>query len=443
MARIRTIKPDFFRHVGLYDAEKQAGLPLRVAYAGLWTAADREGRFKWEPKVLKLDCLPYDEVDFSAVLDALQERGFIVKYEVDGRHYGAIPSWLDHQHINQREAQSHLPAPADGATCAHVQAPSENSQVPRGVNVPGPLRETVLARDGRKCVRCESRDDLTVDHIFPQVIGGTHALNNLRTLCRACNSARPVAGDALVEDLARDGLSLADMPSMCMHVQDRGEGKGREQEGKGRERTKRRVTDASAGGQTFERFWEAYPKRGTAANPKKPARDKFDRLVRDGADPEVMIAAAKRFCAIEREAGRYGTEKVAQAITWLNQCRYADYAENAPARPTGPPAPGLPSDEDLRRKYARTDEGPRASMAGDAGQDQESGSAPVFPGGEGVHRGERPAVCVGAGNGGMRGLGEILRSHRLVPGGIPGDAGSDPGRGEADDDGPGSVAGMV
>lgn len=71
MARIRTIKPEFFRHAGLFDLEQETGLPLRVAFAGLWTAADREGRFAWKPRELKLDCLPFDLVDFSRVLDAL------------------------------------------------------------------------------------------------------------------------------------------------------------------------------------------------------------------------------------------------------------------------------------------------------------------------------------------------------------------------------------
>ena len=109
MARIRTIKPEFFRHEELYAAEKETGLPLRVAYAGLWTAADREGRFKWSPKQLKLDCLPYDDVDFSRVLDALTTRGFVVRYASEGREYGAIPSWKAHQVINNREQASVIP----------------------------------------------------------------------------------------------------------------------------------------------------------------------------------------------------------------------------------------------------------------------------------------------------------------------------------------------
>jgi hypothetical protein len=116
MARIRTIKPDFFRHEALFEAEKETGLPLRVAFAGLWTAADREGRFRWSPRALKLDCLPFDDVDFSRVLDALATRGFIVKYRAEGQDYGHIPTWKTHQVINNRENQSVIPEPNDNNT---------------------------------------------------------------------------------------------------------------------------------------------------------------------------------------------------------------------------------------------------------------------------------------------------------------------------------------
>jgi hypothetical protein len=112
MARIRTIKPAFFRHEELFEAEKESGLPLRIAFAGLWTAADREGRFKWSPRALKLDCLPFDDVDFSRVLDALATRGFIVKYTSGNGEFGCIPSWQAHQVINNRESASDLPVPS-------------------------------------------------------------------------------------------------------------------------------------------------------------------------------------------------------------------------------------------------------------------------------------------------------------------------------------------
>lgn len=116
MARIRTIKPEFFRHEALYEAERETVLPLRIAFAGLWTAADREGRFRWAPRALKLDCLPYDEVDFSRVLDALMTRGFIVKYVSGDTEYGYIPTWKQHQAINNKERPSDLPEPNENNT---------------------------------------------------------------------------------------------------------------------------------------------------------------------------------------------------------------------------------------------------------------------------------------------------------------------------------------
>ncbi len=113
MGRIRTIKPEFFKHADLFDAEKEFGLPLRVAFAGLWTVADREGRFRWKPREIKLDVLPYDDVDFSRVLDALMSRGFIEKY-TDGRDFfGLVPSFDVHQVINNRESESKLPNTED------------------------------------------------------------------------------------------------------------------------------------------------------------------------------------------------------------------------------------------------------------------------------------------------------------------------------------------
>ena len=110
MARIRSVKPELFKHDELYDAE-ESGLPLRLAFIGLFTVADRAGRFKWKPRIIKLDVLPYDDVDFAEVLDALVRSGFLIKYEVDGVFYGCIPSFLSHQAINNKESDSQLPPP--------------------------------------------------------------------------------------------------------------------------------------------------------------------------------------------------------------------------------------------------------------------------------------------------------------------------------------------
>lgn len=150
MARIRTIKPEFFRHEALYEAERESGLPLRVAFAGLWTAADREGRFKWRPRSLKIDALPYDEVDFERVLEVLRAHGHIVRYEAGGVAYGFIPSWSRHQHINLRELPSTLPAPPPEQTTEPEPLPLASDEAGAGTCQNIPARGEGNGREGER-----------------------------------------------------------------------------------------------------------------------------------------------------------------------------------------------------------------------------------------------------------------------------------------------------
>lgn len=57
-------------------------------------------------------------------------------------------------------------------------------------DVPIAIRRAVYARDGHICQICGATEDLTLDHIWPQSLGGEHTLENLRVLCRSCNSAK-------------------------------------------------------------------------------------------------------------------------------------------------------------------------------------------------------------------------------------------------------------
>lgn len=118
MARIRTVKPEFFKHYDLFKAEQETGLPLRLAFQGLWLCADKEGRFKWQPMQLKLDILPYDNVDFSLCMEELINYGFIEKYNIGNKYYGHIPTFKDHQRITGSEAnaESKIPEPINGNT---------------------------------------------------------------------------------------------------------------------------------------------------------------------------------------------------------------------------------------------------------------------------------------------------------------------------------------
>ena len=89
----------------------------------------------------------------------------------------------------------------------------------------------------------------------------------------------------------------------------------------------RRVADATPpAASRFEEFWKAYPRR-KGDNPRKPAEDKFNRLVKTGIDPQVMIDAAKRM-AFEKP-DQVGTPYIPQAMTWLSQQRWIDHSQVA------------------------------------------------------------------------------------------------------------------
>lgn len=110
--RMRGMRAAYFQDGDLYDLEDATKLPLRTALLGLECWTDREGRFEWAPRTLKLNILPFDTLEFAAVLDALAKGNFVQRYDVGGKSYGVInPEFWKQQNINKNEAQSELPPP--------------------------------------------------------------------------------------------------------------------------------------------------------------------------------------------------------------------------------------------------------------------------------------------------------------------------------------------
>ena len=104
MARIRSIKPDFFRHDALQDAEiANPGKYPMMVFAGLWGHCDSKGRFEWRPRQLKLDILPFLPFDMAETLEILAKSGMVNRYEVDGKSYGEIPTFEKHQRLSGKE----------------------------------------------------------------------------------------------------------------------------------------------------------------------------------------------------------------------------------------------------------------------------------------------------------------------------------------------------
>lgn len=102
MARIRTIKPEFFTSEDICNLTPLA----RLLYIALWCESDKEGRMVWKPLTFKLRYLPGDSVDINELCQELLEAKLVVLY---GEGYAVIPAFKSHQHINPRESDSQLP----------------------------------------------------------------------------------------------------------------------------------------------------------------------------------------------------------------------------------------------------------------------------------------------------------------------------------------------
>src|SRR4030042_5913798 len=107
MARSRNIKPGFFTNDILAEIE-----PLgRILFEGLWTIADREGRLEDRIKKIKVHCFPFDDCDIDELLQILDDKGFIIRYEVKGTKYIQVINWHKHQNPHIKEPASIIPEP--------------------------------------------------------------------------------------------------------------------------------------------------------------------------------------------------------------------------------------------------------------------------------------------------------------------------------------------
>lgn len=122
LARSRNIKPGFFKNDDLADLGPEAML----LFAGLWTLADRAGRLEDRPKRIKAEIFPYFDYDVDALLNQLSERGFVVRYEVDGARYVQVVNFDKHQNPHKDERASAIPAPGEHHAST-VQAPDWHS----------------------------------------------------------------------------------------------------------------------------------------------------------------------------------------------------------------------------------------------------------------------------------------------------------------------------
>lgn len=110
MARIRTIKPEFWTSGQVLECSTNA----RLLFIGLWNFCDDAGRHADKPKQVKAEVFPADDftnADVVAMLDELERSGLIRRYAVDGEGYFLVTGW-HHQRIDKAQSPKY-PGPIE------------------------------------------------------------------------------------------------------------------------------------------------------------------------------------------------------------------------------------------------------------------------------------------------------------------------------------------
>lgn len=181
MARIRTIKPEFWEDETIGMLTRDA----RLLFVAILNYADDEGILRWTPEYIKASVFMYDE-DIDAtrclkLMDELSTSGIVFPYHGGKalQKLAFIVNFRRHQVIN-RAQPSKFPFPS-----------LQNPQV----------REMYAIRDRWICHICRQtipesavgRSDKlapSCDHLVPQSKGGSDAPSNIRITHSSCNKAR-------------------------------------------------------------------------------------------------------------------------------------------------------------------------------------------------------------------------------------------------------------
>lgn len=99
MARIRTVKPEFWTSEQVMELSRDA----RLLFVGMWNFCDDAGIHPASEKRLKAEVFPADDLtvaDISRLIAELYATGLLDLYEIDGERYWIVTGW-HHQKIDK------------------------------------------------------------------------------------------------------------------------------------------------------------------------------------------------------------------------------------------------------------------------------------------------------------------------------------------------------
>lgn len=141
MARIRTIKPEFWVSEQISECSPNA----RLTFVGMWNFCDDRGVHPAKPKTLKAELYPMDDITASQVgmwVDELIRVGLVREFEdpVDHERYWHVTGWDRHQRIDRPSFKHPAPPPLDSTNPRRAGSSNcldDESSNPRRAPPPG------------------------------------------------------------------------------------------------------------------------------------------------------------------------------------------------------------------------------------------------------------------------------------------------------------------
>jgi uncharacterized phage protein (TIGR02220 family) len=158
MARIRTIKPEFWTSEQIAECSPTA----RLLFIGIWNFCDDRGIHPASVKRLKMEVFPSDEIGAAAITTMVEElhaAELLRSYVVDGKGYWQVTGWEKHQKI---EKPTYRHPVSDGGN------QPENSPTPQQVVVdqsPPPRPRKGMESKGTKALSGRPDAVQVLDHL--------------------------------------------------------------------------------------------------------------------------------------------------------------------------------------------------------------------------------------------------------------------------------------
>lgn len=364
MARIRTIKPEFWTDSFMVQLPPLA----RLIYISLWTAADDHGYLPDEIERLAMEVMPREDIEvFDDWIQLFEASGKLELHASDGGETCyRIAKWADHQRVDKPSKS---------------KIARESS---RKVAIPLPVRRSIAEKYGctpgdsveASCYYCGAPGTvhwhklhngrpsgwvtfpgLELEHLECESEGGGASSENIVLACRHCNRSKGTKHwiDAL---FAANGMSAPVIlakpredshedqgPGIKDQGKDQGTGKGNSGSGEPDKKNQSGYADE------FERTWAEYPKRA-GGNPKRDACKAWEARVKAGAKPDDILAGVQRYAAFCRITGKTGTEFVKQGATFFGPSEH--YLDDwTPPPPDGGPGQRKETPHERGQRMAR------------------------------------------------------------------------------------------